>query len=212
MGWILHLLLVVLISANRDVPGVAFSARDFLINDCIIVKMSVEGDDFVQKPPRTAEMSTTSDHYFIRNVMQGKQSKTIVTILVQGVDSTSLTDQYLIRNVTQDKQSKTKVNILVQGVDSTPLTDQYLIRNVTQGKQSKTKVNILVQGVDSACLTDQYLIQTVTQGKQSKTKVNILVQGVDSTSLTDQWLYVFNHEIFFRTQLTRILNRPFFKI
>ena len=39
---------VVLISAARDVPEVAFSTRDFLINDCIIVKMSVEGDDFVQ--------------------------------------------------------------------------------------------------------------------------------------------------------------------
>ena len=30
-----------------------------LINDCIIVQMSVEGDDFVKKPPRAVEMNTT---------------------------------------------------------------------------------------------------------------------------------------------------------
>ena len=53
-------IVVVLISAARDVREVDFSTRDFLINDCITVKMSVEGDNFIQKPPRAVEMSTTS--------------------------------------------------------------------------------------------------------------------------------------------------------
>ena len=56
-------LMVVLISAARDVRDVEFSTRDFLINDCIIVQMSAEGDDFVQKPPRAVEMSTTNDGF-----------------------------------------------------------------------------------------------------------------------------------------------------
>ena len=56
--------MVVLISAARNAPEVDFSTRDFLINDCIIVKMSVEGDDFVQKTPRAVEMSTTTPSDF----------------------------------------------------------------------------------------------------------------------------------------------------
>ena len=54
--------MVVFISAARDVRDVEFSTRDFLINDCIIVKMSVKADDFVKKPPRAGEMNTTNTY------------------------------------------------------------------------------------------------------------------------------------------------------